>query len=88
MILARDARIACVGLKGAAIHEVEKVQVGAVTIPLVASADFAVSGQSGVRTRGEMQGYIQVIVSGPGARDYPKCLPFTRRSYSSAPAVR
>ena len=58
------------GLQDVPIDDVETLPFGSITIRPVASADFPASQKSGVRSRREMHGYTQVIVSGTGGKDF------------------
>lgn len=58
------------GLQDVPIDDVETLPFGSVTIRPVASAGFPAAQKSGVRSRREMQGYTQVIVSGTGGKDF------------------
>ncbi|MEM0949682.1 MAG: LysR family transcriptional regulator [Pseudomonadota bacterium] len=58
------------GLQDVPIDDVETLPFGAITIRPVASPDFPAAVGSGVRTRREMQGYTQVIVSGTGGKNF------------------
>jgi len=65
-----DADLIIAGLEGVDIDHVETTPVGAVVIRPVAHRSFPVAGRSGMRSRMEMQSYVQVIVSGTGGPDY------------------
>lgn len=65
-----DADVILAGLQDVPIDDVETLPFGTITILPVASADFPAAQQPGVRSRREMQGHIQVIVSGTGGKDF------------------
>lgn len=65
-----DADLIIAGLDGVPIDQVETVPVGRVTILPVAHCDFPAAELTGVRSRTEMQSYVQVIVAGTGGRDF------------------
>tara|TARA_R100000935_G_C2832537_1_gene166004 strand:- start:1221 stop:2141 length:921 start_codon:yes stop_codon:yes gene_type:complete len=65
-----EADLIIAGLDGVPIDEVETLPVGTITIRPVASPGFPAAYRPGVRSRREMQGYTQVIVSGTGGKDY------------------
>jgi DNA-binding transcriptional LysR family regulator len=65
-----DADLIIAGLDGVPIDEVETLPVGSISIRPVASPGFPAAARSGVKSRREMQSYIQVIVSGTGGKDY------------------
>jgi len=65
-----QADIIFTGLHGVPIDQVETQPVGAVTIRAVAHKSFAPAQMEGALTRRQMQGYIQVVVSGTGGGDY------------------
>ncbi|RCK24756.1 LysR family transcriptional regulator [Thalassospira lucentensis] len=65
-----DADLIVAGLEGVEIDHVETTPVGSVVIRPVAHRSFAVAQRSGMRSRMEMQSYVQVIVSGTGGPDY------------------
>lgn len=58
------------GLEGVPIDDVETLPFGTITIRPVASPDFPAAQRHGIRSRREMQGYTQVIVSGTGGQDF------------------
>lgn len=58
------------GLQDVPIDDVETLPFGSVTIRPVASAGFPAAQKARVRSRREMQGYTQVIVSGTGGKDF------------------
>jgi len=64
-----SANMIIAGMQDVPIDDVETLPFGSITIRPVASADFPASQQSGMRSRREMQGYTQVIVSGTGRAD-------------------
>lgn len=65
-----EAEMMIAGLHGVPIDQVETVPVGSVTIRPVAHPDFPAAQLTGIRSRREMQAYIQVIVSGTGGQDF------------------
>ena len=65
-----DADMIIAGLEGVPIDQVETLPVGSVTIPPVAHRDFPAAQLSGIRSRTEMQTYVQVVVAGTGGKDY------------------
>jgi DNA-binding transcriptional LysR family regulator len=65
-----EADLIIAGLEGVDINHVETTPVGSVVIRPVAHRSFPVAGRSGMRSRMEMQSYVQVIVSGTGGPDY------------------
>lgn len=69
-LMADDADMIVAGLQDVPIDEVETLPVGEVTIRPVASPSFPAAQQTGLRSRREMQGYTQVIVSGTGGQDF------------------
>lgn len=58
------------GLEGVPIDDVETLPFGTITIRPVASPEFPAAQRRGIRSRREMQGYTQVIVSGTGGQDF------------------
>ncbi|MEO1110412.1 MAG: LysR family transcriptional regulator [Pseudomonadota bacterium] len=58
------------GFEGVPIDDVETLPFGTITIRPVASPDFPAAQRRGIRSRREMQGYTQVIVSGTGGKDF------------------
>ena len=69
-LMGGDADLTIAGLHGVPIDEVETLPIGSITIRPVASPGFPAAAQRGVKSRREMQGYTQVIVSGTGGKDY------------------
>lgn len=65
-----DADLIIAGLYGVPIDEVETLPIGSITIRPVASPGFPSADRPGIKSRREMQGYTQVIVSGTGGKDY------------------
>lgn len=65
-----NADLIIAGLEGVDIDHVETTPVGSVVIRPVAHKSFAVAQRSGMRSRMEMQSYVQVIVSGTGGPDF------------------
>ena len=58
------------GLEGVPIDAVEALPFATITIRPVASPDFPAAQHSGMRSRREMQGYTQVIVSSTGGVEF------------------
>ena len=69
-LMDKGADMIIAGLQDVPIDDVETLPFGTITIRPVASADFPAAQKSGVRSRREMQGYTQVIVSGTGGKDF------------------
>ncbi|MEM9629216.1 MAG: LysR family transcriptional regulator [Pseudomonadota bacterium] len=65
-----EADMMIAGLHDVPVDQVDTVPVGSVTIRPVAHRDFPAAQLSGIRSRREMQAYIQVIVPGTGGRDF------------------
>ncbi|MEM7240301.1 MAG: LysR family transcriptional regulator [Pseudomonadota bacterium] len=65
-----EADLIIAGLHGVPIDQVETVPVGSIVIRPVAHRDFPAAQTTGVRSRREMQAYVQVVVSGTGGRDF------------------
>lgn len=65
-----DADLIIAGLEGVPLDEVETMPVDTIVIRPVASPDFPAAQHIGVRSRREMQTYMQVIVSGTGGQDF------------------
>ncbi|MGH1482011.1 MAG: LysR family transcriptional regulator [Geminicoccales bacterium] len=65
-----EADVMVASLHGVPIDQVETVPVGSIVIRPVAHRDFPAAQLTGIRSRREMQAYIQVIVSGTGNRDF------------------
>ncbi|WP_415920865.1 LysR family transcriptional regulator [Tateyamaria sp. SN6-1] len=69
-LMDESADMIIAGLQDVPIDDVETLPFGSITIRPVASADFPAAEKAGVRSRREMQGYTQVIVSGTGGKDF------------------
>ena len=65
-----EADLIFAGLHGAPIDQVETLTVGATTIRPVAHKNFPPARSSGLLSRQQMQGYVQVVVSGTGGGDF------------------
>ena len=65
-----DADLIVAGLDGVPIDQVETVPIGSITIRPVAHRDFPAAQLTGVRSKTEMQAYVQVVVSGTGGPDF------------------
>ncbi len=65
-----EADLIVAGLEGVPIEQVKTLPVGSVIIRPVAHKNFPAARISGVRSRREMQTYVQVVVSGTGGRDF------------------
>lgn len=65
-----EADLIIAGLEGVDIDHVETTPVGSVVIRPVAHRSFDGAARSGMRSRMEMQSYVQVIVSGTGGPDF------------------
>lgn len=65
-----EADVIVAGLEGVPIDQVETTPVGSVTIRPVARHDFPAAQRSGVRSRSEMQTYVQVVVAGTGGSGF------------------
>ncbi len=65
-----EADLIVAGLQDVPVDEVEVTPVGSIVIRPVAHRSFAIAQQGGVRSRMEMQGYVQVIVAGTGGPDF------------------
>ena len=69
-LMESSADMIIAGLQDVPIDDVETLPFGAITIRPVASPDFPAAQGAGVRSRRDMQGYTQVIVSGTGGQDF------------------
>ena len=65
-----EADLIFAGMFDVPIDQVETLPVGAVTIRPVAHRSFPPAQSTGVKSRQQMQGYVQVVVSGTGGGDY------------------
>ena len=69
-LMGGEADLIVAGMAGVPIDQVETVPVGSVTIRPVAHREFPAARLIGIRTRAEMQTYVQVIVAGTGGPDF------------------
>ena len=69
-LMNREADLIVAGLESVPIDQVETTPVGSVTIRPVARHDFPAAQQSGVRSRSEMQTYVQIVVAGTGGAGF------------------
>ena len=65
-----EADLIVAGLEGVPIDQVDAIPVGAIAIRPVAHREFPAARLTGVRSRTEMQTYVQVVVAGTGGRDF------------------
>ncbi|MEM1299825.1 MAG: LysR family transcriptional regulator [Pseudomonadota bacterium] len=65
-----EAALIFAGLHEVPIDQVEALPVGATTIRPVAHKSFPPARLSGLLSRQQMQGYVQVVVSGTGGSDF------------------
>lgn len=65
-----EADLIFAGLYDVPIDQVETLPVGGITIRPVAHRDFPPAQSRGVRSRQQMRGYVQVIVSGTGGAGF------------------
>lgn len=65
-----EADIVFAGLHGVPVDQVETTPIGRITIRPVAHHSFPPSKSTGLLSRQQMQGYVQVIVSGTGGGDF------------------
>lgn len=69
-LMGGDADLIVAGLAGVPIDQVETLPLGTVTIRPVCHRDFPAASLPGIRSRKEMQTYVQVIVAGTGGREF------------------
>lgn len=69
-LMGGEADMILAGLEGIPIDQVETAPIGSVTIRPVAHRDFPAAQLAGVRSKTEMQAYVQVVVSGTGGREF------------------
>lgn len=69
-LMSGDADLIVAGIAGVPVDQVETQPLGAVTIRPVAHRDFPAAGFQSVRSRAEMQTYVQVVVAGTGGPDF------------------
>ena len=65
-----EADLIFAGLHGVPIDQVETLPVGRITIRPVAHHSFPPASARGFLSRQQMQGYVQVVVSGTGGREF------------------
>lgn len=65
-----EADLIVAGLQDVPIDQVETTPIGSVVIRPVAHRDFPAAQLNGIRTRAEMQSYVQIIVAGTGGPDF------------------
>ncbi len=69
-LMSGDADLIFAGLHEVPIDQVETLPVGQITIRPVAHHSFPPAGATGILSRQQMQGYVQVVVSGTGGGDF------------------
>ncbi|MGI9410203.1 MAG: LysR family transcriptional regulator [Hyphomicrobiaceae bacterium] len=69
-LMQAEADLIVTGLDGVPIDQVDAVPIGTVTIRPVAHCDFPAARLTGIRSRTEMQTYVQVVVAGTGGREF------------------
>lgn len=69
-LMSDDADLIFAGLYDVPLDQVETLPVGGITIRPVAHPSFPPTHSPGVRSRQQMQGYVQVVVSGTGGESY------------------
>lgn len=65
-----EADLIVAGLQDVPIDQVETTPIGSVVIRPVAHRDFPAARLNGIRTRAEMQSYVQIIVAGTGGPNF------------------
>lgn len=69
-LMTGDADLIFAGLHEVPIDQVETLPVGQITIRPVAHHSFPPASTAGILSRQQMQGYVQVVVSGTGGGDF------------------
>lgn len=69
-LMGGDADLIVAGLEGVPIDQVEIAPVGSVVIRPVAHHSHAAAQRIGIRSRMEMQSYVQVVIAGSGGPKY------------------